>query len=194
MPSIFRFLRAVLLMLPVVTLSAGCAGVPSGLIARLVVNPEARILDSRPAELALAMQTEQALNVTPRTAPTLLLALRPRGDSSFAPVDLHLKMVQTDVTWALPLAGTGKKWAVFELGAADQERLAAFQARFRQLKEDGKKGSFSLHMNFDGMLPTTGAPTATRVETWMKTSTTEGFLKMWSGTVAELQDMRKPTP
>lgn len=175
-------------------LLAACAGVPMSTIARLVSSPEARLLESDPAELAFAVLLDKRM-ASPSSAPVLEITAAPRVAGGFVPVDEKLPMQRLNVAataLGLPRAGDDQQWFVYVLPESGRLRMRQLQAGFKQLRQSskadgGKGGTLSIGVKFEGLANTPSELAKTRLETWMRTGLDEGFLKMWAGSHAEMQ-------
>ena len=85
---------------------------------------------------------------------------------------------------------SGRRWLVYSLPSESQAELRRLQDRFRQLQAQNgntKRGaSVSIGISQDGMAAGASALAGTRWETWLRTSVSEGFYEVWSGTTGDL--------
>ena len=180
-------------VLALLTLSLGaCSGIPLRALPRLL-NLQRQLLILDPAEFVVAIQVDTRMTPPPGAVPTLQLAIRPSEPGAFEAVDKRLAMHFTSATtgaFGLQPPPAGRRWLIYSLPPESQTELRRLQGRFRQLQSpsgDTKRGaSVSIGIAQDGMAAGASALAGTRWETWLRTSTLEGFYEVWSGTTGDL--------
>ena len=178
--------------LTVVLLLGACSGIPLRALPRLM-NLQHQLLILDPAEFVMAIQVDVRMTPPPGAVPTLQLAIRPSEPGAFEAVDKKLAMHFTSATtgaFGLQPPPAGRRWLIYSLPPESQAELRRLQGRFRQLQSpsgDGKRGArVSIGIAQDGLAAGASALAGTRWETWLRTSTPEGFYEIWSGTTGDL--------
>jgi hypothetical protein len=170
---------------------AACMGMPLTSLPRLV-QLQRRVLELDPADWLLAIQVDARLAPPATAVPMLQIELRPATPGAFEPVVQALPMRYerpTTLPQGLPKPDASQQWLLYSLPPASQEALRHVQARVRQLRDArdaSRGGSLKVGIAQHGMAPNDPALAATRWETWLRTTRSEGFWALWSGSVAEL--------
>lgn len=173
---------------------AGCSGVPLRSLPRLMQLPN-QLLEANPAEFMVALQVDARLVPPPHAVPQLVIKLTPREPGGFEAVDKKLPLqvaVASAATLGLEAPALGRRWLLYSMPASTQAELQRIQAMIRQAKADPNRksgGSLGLGVEQDSLAAavTDTALAQTRWETWLQTRKADGFLEVWSGTPAQLQ-------
>lgn len=181
--------RTALIALP--HLLAACAGVPLMAVPRLI-RLQSRLLDLDPGELMVAIQLDARLAPPVSAVPSLQIAIRPAEPGAFEAVERSLPMRLERVSTndlGLRAPSAQRHWLLYSLPPASQAELRQIQSTLRRIRaerEGRSGGSLSLGISQEGMAPDDAAWAASRWETWLRASRTEGFWEVWSGSVGEL--------
>jgi hypothetical protein len=180
-------------------LLTGCGGIPLKSIPRLFKLQD-QLLTLNPAEFKLAIQTDTRMLPPTGAAPTLDIAIRPKNAGDFAPVDKKIAMqlaISNGPALGLERPPTGRRWLVYSFPAASQAELAAVQTSFKRIKADneakGSKGGGSITVGIaqENIAMTDAALDNTRWESWLQTSSKDGFFELWTGTVKDVKAQAK---
>lgn len=193
MKTITHILLLCGISLALAALSA-CGGVPLRSIPRLV-QMQNELLDSKPAELMVALQVDARLAPSPDAVPMLVIKMQPREPGAFEMIDKKLPLqvaVVSAATLGLAAPPSGRRWLVYSLPATTQVELQRVQSVMLKAKTlpNGKgAGSLSMGVEQNSLAMGINDPTLanTRWDTWLQTRQREGFIEVWSGTPAQLQ-------
>lgn len=171
---------------------AACSGVPLRSMPRLMSLP-GTLLDLDPAQFMLAIQVDARMAPPPDAAPVMRVHLRPREAGAFEALqkDLPMRFATASGSEAaaqgLPPARAQRRWLLYRFAPEAQAELARLQQSIRHLRAGGGPGgSVAIGIAQEGVAARDPVFADTRWETWLQTSTREGFYEVWSGTVAEL--------
>ncbi len=178
---------------------AACSGIPLRSIPRLW-SLQNTLLEMNPAEFMFAIQTDVRMTPPAGAAPVMHLTIRPRDASSFDAVEKALPMrfvvSSSDANNAKGMVPAGlapatarRRWLIYSFTPESQTELTRIQAYFKriQAQQQGKGGgSISVGIAQEGVAAKDPALANTRWESWLQTSTREGFYELWSGTIAAL--------
>jgi hypothetical protein len=173
---------------------AACSGIPLRALPRLL-SLQDTLLQMNPAEFMLAIKADARMTPPPGAAPVMHLAIRPREAGSFDAVEKTLPMRfmvsagDAGKAQGLAPAPVQRRWLIYSFPPESQTELARLQADFKrvQAQQQGKGGgSISVGIAQEGVAAKDPALAHTPWESWLQTSTREGFYKVWSGTIAEL--------
>lgn len=190
MPAVFkRFVVAC-----VVLCFAACSSVPLSTMVKLAMNPEARLLESDPAEIAVALDLDARASLLAGAVPTLEFSMKPKYEGAYPPIEEKFKMVRSELgasRFGLEPVSAGRRWTVFVLSPAAVERMMAHQATFKALRNSAKNdqrrgGTVGVGVGLQGVGASSPEQDNMRMVAWLRTSAKEGALKLWSGTPAEL--------
>jgi hypothetical protein len=174
---------------------AACSGIPIRSMARLAKLPD-QLLHANPAEVMYAVQMDSRLLSTVAGTPSFSMDILPAVEGVFEPV--HRKMpMQVSVT-ATPAMGlepapNGRHWMLYRFGPASQSELLRIQAIFLRMQAEHRGGGGSLAVGIaqDGVTASDASLDTTRWESWLQTSSQEGFYMLWSGTIGELKSQER---
>ena len=177
-------------LLCAIALLTACSGVPLRALPRLA-HLGSDLMYADPAELALAIAADVRMVPPAAGAPVLQLAIKPATAGAFEAVDRKFPMqfaTAGAATEDLPAPGAGRRWLIYRLSPETREEIGALRERFRKLQASGggKVGTVSIGIAQDGVAARDPALADTAWECWLRTSRTEGFFRMWSGTVGEV--------
>ncbi len=172
---------------------AACGGIPLRSIPRLMSLQET-LLEANPAEFMLAIQADARMTPPAGAVPVMHIAIRPREAGAFEALDKALPMRLTVSSGnanakTLAPAPARRRWLLYSFPPESQTELVRIQRYFKRIQAEqrGKGGgSISVGIAQDGVAVKDPALADTRWESWLQTSTREGFFELWSGSVAEL--------
>ena len=177
----------------------GCSGVPIKTMAYFA-NIGPRLMDADPAALSVAILHDNRLPLSPDAAPELQIRIEPRVAGAFPAVDEKMRMQPSSLSpprAGLPTAASGLQWRLYVLSPAQAERVARIQADFLALKakaaEKNSGGSLSIGVGMAGLVPCAGAERydSLALESWMRMSIADGFIKIWAGRMGTLRAAAK---
>jgi hypothetical protein len=81
-----------------------------------------------------------------------------------------------------------RRWLIYSLAPESQAELSRIQNDFKRMRErKGKSGgSLSLGIRQTGIATRDPTLADSRWESWLQTSTEEGFFELWSGTLGDI--------
>jgi hypothetical protein len=178
-------------LLALATLIASCTGIPLRSLPRLMKLQD-QLLDANPAEFMLAIQADARVTPPAGAVPVLQMAIKPAVAGAFDPVDKKLPMrfaITSSNSLGLATPPPNRRWLVYSLPPESQAELQRLQAYFKRIQAQGgsnRGGSVSLGISQEGLAVRDPALANTKWETWLQTTTRDGFFELWSGTIADL--------
>jgi hypothetical protein len=188
-----------ILTLTLLFVLSGCGGIPLKSIPRLFKLQD-QLLTLNPAEFMVAIQADTRMLPPVGGVPTLNIAIQPKQAGDFAPVDKKIPMqlaLSNGPSLGLERPSSGRRWLVYSFPSASQAELAAIQTTFKRIKAEndakGNKGGGTLTVGIaqENVATADAALDNTRWESWLQTSTKDGFFELWSGTVADIKAQGK---
>lgn len=185
--------RHLLTMMSVATLTA-CGGIPLRSIPRMM-QLSGDLLHAQPAEFRVAIQLDERIAPPAASVPMLSIRLEPKVAGAFAPVDKKLPLQLAPATEPTPTSarpGPGRKWLIYSLPPATQAELSRIQALIRDAQSrpgHQKGGQLSLGIEQTDLALTQPQLADTEWSTWLQVKQAEGYIKVWSGTPAQLLAM-----
>lgn len=172
-------------------LAAGCAGVPLSTMAKLAAFRPETLLDADPAELRAALNADARLRPQTGQAPQLTVAIRPAESGTFPPLDrsiaLHVDAGDA-VRLGLAPARPGRQWLLYRLdaqGVAAVREVQELMRAARNAKPKPHRGSLTVNVRHEGVGGVAPELRDTRLETWLRVTTADGFVKLWEGRLAD---------
>ncbi|MES2529904.1 MAG: hypothetical protein V4636_02635, partial [Pseudomonadota bacterium] len=159
---------------------SACSGVPLSSVPRLLAL-RTELLVANPAEIMLAVQTDERLVPARGGVPTLDFDVRPEEPGTFEAVQRSVPMrlkAGGALPPGLPGAGAGRHWMIYDFGPEAQKEVASLQARIKQIRADrqGKTGgSLGIAVTQDGLAPSDSRLGRTLWQSWLQTSAKTGF-------------------
>ena len=203
MKRFYTHLSAFVFAASLIILLNACSGIPIRSMPRLAKLLTGELLTINPAEFKLAIQADTRMVPPVGGVPTLNIAITPKNASDFEAVDKKIPLqlsVSNGAYIGLDAAPAGRRWLVYSFPAASQAELTAIQATFKRVKADneakGKKsgGTLSVGIADENIATPDSALNNTRWETWLQTTTKDGFYEVWSGTVGDVRaKVKKPS-
>ena len=183
-----------------IALLSACSGIPIRSIPRLAKLLTGELLTINPAEFKLAIQADSRMVPPVGGVPTLNIVIAPKNAGDFEAVDKKIPLqlsVSSGAHFGLDAAPAGRRWLVYSFPATSQAELAGIQTTFKRIKADndakGKKGggTFSVGIADENIAMPDSALNNTRWETWLQTTSKDGFYEVWSGTVGDVKAKAK---
>lgn len=173
---------------------AACSGVPIRSLPRLAQLPQV-LLDAEPAEFVVALQVDARLVPPPGAVPLLVLKLVPREPAAFEPLDkqLPLQVATASAAPGLATAPQGRRWLIYTMPPATQAELRRVQDIIKQARSapQGKGGgSLSVGVSQESLATTDPVLSQTRWDTWLQARRSDGFFEVWSGSLAQLRNIK----
>lgn len=184
-------MAACVALLALASLVAACGGIPLRSLPRLMKLQD-QLLDANPAEFMLAIQADARVTPPAGVVPMLQLAIKPAVAGAFEPVDKKLPMrfaVASSNSLGLATPPANRRWLIYSLPPESQAELQQVQAMFKRLQaQRGSNGGGSVAVGIaqQGLAVRDPALANTKWETWLQTTTRDGFFELWSGTIADL--------
>lgn len=174
-------------------LAAGCAGVPIATVAKLAAFRPETLLDADPAELRAALGADAKLRPRTGQAPQLTLAVRPAESGTFPPLDRSIALHVDDgdaVRLGLAPARPGRQWLLYRLdaqGVAALREVQELMRAARNAKPKPHRGSLTVNVRLEGVGGVAPELRDTRLETWLRVTTADGFFKLWEGRLGDAE-------
>ncbi len=182
--------RSLLLALPL--LLSACAGVPLSTMVRFArFNPET-LLDTDPAQVAIAVNVDASVQNWTAAAPEFQISVHPAEAGAFTPVDKSLPMMilpGRPESMGLEPAGKNRQWLVYGLTPDSARELVGVQRYFRDIRSrpgPHKGGKLAMGIKQDALSRNYPQLRQSTMESWLRFSLQEGFFKVWAGKVGEL--------
>ena len=197
--TFISFLNIAFISFIVLLLLNGCMGIPLKSVPRLLKLPD-QLLTLNPAEFMLAIQTDTRMLPPVGGVPTMDISIHPKNAGDYVPVDKKIPMqltVTNGPSMGLDRPPAGRRWLVYSFPPSSQAELAAIQTTFKRIKaENDAKGSkgggtFTVGIAQENVATSDPKLDNTRWESWLQTSTQDGFFELWSGTVADIKAQAK---
>ena len=180
------FLAAALVT--VAALLAGCAGVPLTTSARMLVKGNDYVIRADPAQLRIALNVDERIKAAAVAPPALHLVVRTEATHPAADFVRDIPLVAEAADAAqlgLPATGAGRAWMIYGLDAAGARQMAELQQKLAAMRAGRQKGTLAIGVRIDGVAEAVPQYATTRIETWMRVATADGFFELWSGRVAD---------
>ena len=175
---------------------AACGGVPLRAIPRLL-QMQNELLETNPAEFMVALQVDARLAPPANVVPLLILQVKPRDPNAFEAIDKKLPLqlaVTSASTLGLEAPGAGRRWLIYTLPPATQAELQRVQSvilKAKTLPKGTGGGSLSMGIEQDSLAAAITDPALahTRWDTWLQNKQRDGFFEVWTGTLAQIQQL-----
>ena len=181
-----RFLAAALLA--ATAFLAGCAGVPLTTSVRMLAKGNDYVIGADPAQLRIALNVDERIKAAVTAPPMLHLVVRTEAAHPAPDFvrDIPLVAASGDAAQlGLPVAGAGRAWMAYQLDAAGARQMAELQQKLAAMRAGKQKGTLAIGVRIDGVAEAVPQYATTRIETWMRVATADGFFELWSGRIAD---------
>jgi hypothetical protein len=181
-----RFLAAALLAAS--AFLAGCAGVPLSTSARMLAKGNDYVIGAYPAQLRIALNVDERIRAAATAPPMLHLVVRTDAAHPAPDFVRDIPLVASSgdaKELGLPTAGAGRAWMAYQLDAAGARQMAELQQKLAAMRAGRQKGTLAIGVRIDGVAEAVPQYATTRIETWMRVATADGFFELWSGRIAD---------
>lgn len=137
-----------LFIISLLGLCLGCVNTPNGQRSALALN-ETSILEARPGNIRLALQTNDVQDFKPTP---LELVLFDENKTAVFDESLETRIIAsgTEPGHELPPARDGQNWFILALSEQGVVELVRAQAIYRNMKSAGEKGSMQMEFGWSG--------------------------------------------
>jgi hypothetical protein len=133
-----------------------------------------------------------------RSPTTFELQIKPREASAWPPVDRHIpmKMLAPSSEFKLPAAAPGRHWLLYGFDKAGADQLREVQKQFTELQQRKLGGGGTIGFGIEQQWISENYPKLrdSDLETWLRLDRHEGFFKLWSGRIRDLEKDKSFTP